>query len=86
MNQKITLDQFVSWDGVVCQDYFVEFLNYSSSEESAAFAAGAGVFPSLNAEITFASVEIDGSICSMLEISIARRVTLWRLPNDDSTR
>ena len=86
MNQKITLVQFNSWEGVVCQDYFAEFIDYSSSDASAAFATGAGVFPSLNAEITLASVEVDGSICSILAIFIARRVTLCRLPNDDSTR
>jgi len=86
MNQKITLVQFNSWDGVVCQDYFVEFIDYYSSDASAGFAAGAWILPSLSAEITLAAVDIDGSICSMLAIFIARRVTLCRLPNDDSTR
>ncbi len=85
MNQKITLDQFISWEGVVCQDYFAEFLNYSSSDEAEASTTG-GAARSRNADITLGSVEVDGSICSMLVIFIALRVTLCRLPNDDSTR
>ena len=61
--------------------------DYSSSVFTDSVTTGAGVFLSLrNADITLASLEIDGSICSIESILIERRGTLWRLPNVERRR